>query len=148
MQNLVDLVRIKNEDAKIYETGQCQIQECPPANIVKLNNRYNKFQSAMNSLEKLQLRYSVLSLLSNGSVSLFNDSLINLVKYLSMPENSGSEEATELSAYILDQMTTMTMEYENESVLTDFLQLFKTMIERNQSRRELEGLKKSAHLIP
>ena len=64
MQNLVDLVRIKNEDAQIHEIGQCWILECHPGDIVGLASRRDRFQSAMNTLEKLQLRYSVLSLLS------------------------------------------------------------------------------------
>lgn len=76
----------------------------------------------MNRLDKLQLRYAVLSLLSSGRVSLFNDSLIALVEYLSLPHIGGLDETADLSAFVLDQMTTL--EAEEDPIKVDFLSLF------------------------
>lgn len=101
----------------------------------------------MDSLTKLQLRYSVLSLLSSGRVSLFNDSLITLVEYLSLPHVSGLDETAELSAFALDKMMTILVA-EDSPVKMNFLDLFKTTVCQEETRKELEGWKKLTHLMP
>ena len=45
-------------------------------------------------------------------------------------------------------MTTVTLESEDDPVQTDFLELFMTMVEKGESRQELERLMKFTHLIP
>lgn len=145
MKNLVDLVRLKNGGAKIYQTNQCVIQECEPDIARELAERRDRFNAAMNNLDKLQLRYSVLSLLSVGRVSLFNDSLIALVEHLYFPQNSGLDETAELSAFVLDQMTLVS---DGDPVKMDLLNMFTTMMSEGESRKELKGLQKFTHLTP
>jgi len=58
----------------------------------------------MNNTKHLNLRYSLLALLSSGQVSLFNESLIRLAERLLTEEMSRNEDEAELSAYILDSL--------------------------------------------
>ena len=68
--------------------------------IMKRNKVFN------NHLEKLRLPtiFSIMALLSNDKVNLFNDELINFVEYLIVTDHNKNEEMANLSAFIIDKM--------------------------------------------
>ena len=53
MQNLADLVRMKNQDAKIYEDDDCVIGLCSKATNKELIARRKAFGEAIDKLKHL-----------------------------------------------------------------------------------------------
>ena len=58
----------------------------------------------MNNQRFLELRYSVMALLSQGHVCLFNESLKKLTELLLTEEICGTDDDVEYSAFIIDQL--------------------------------------------
>ena len=102
MKNLVDLVLLKNHYVEVYEDAT--IEECSRQESDSLIQRSNTFRAIMNNQRFLQLRYSVMALLSQGHVCLFNGSLISLIELLLTEEMSGTAEVANFSAFVLNQL--------------------------------------------
>ena len=53
---------------------------------------------------RIQLRYSIMALLSENKINLFNDSIITLMSCLHKAGWSASEEVADYGAFLLDKM--------------------------------------------
>ena len=70
IDNLVSLLRLKNRYIEFCENAT--IDECAQEVSQALTQRSNTFRAIMNNQRFMQLRYSVIALLSQGHVCLFN----------------------------------------------------------------------------
>ena len=71
-------------------------------NIKELYQRSLRFDHCLEHL-RIQLRYSVLALLSENKVSIFNEDLIELMNILQQDFNSTDEDA-DYGSFLLDRM--------------------------------------------
>lgn len=69
----------------------------------KLMSRSYKFYARLKKL-RIQLRYSLMALLSENKVSLFNDSIITLMEVLITNEWNSEEKTADYGAFLLDKM--------------------------------------------
>ena len=72
-------------------------------NLKELKTRSRDFLIELNKL-RIQLRYSLLALLSENKVSIFNETLITLMKNLHEKNWSQTEDTADYGSFLLDKM--------------------------------------------
>lgn len=71
--------------------------------LKELKNRSCRFLSLLDQL-KVQLRYSVMALLSENKITLFNDSIVTLVQLLIAKGWSLTQDTADYGSFLLDKM--------------------------------------------
>ena len=103
---MIEVVKHKNPSVKI--DNQIKVQILEKESIVKigktLNSRAHKFIVKFNEL-RLPLRYSVMALLSNNRVSIFNETLVPFVNQLAIDKKWNSDKYSDYGSFIIDQMS-------------------------------------------
>lgn len=133
----------KNPSIKIYNHLTVQILE--KESIVKigktLNSRAHKFIVKFDEL-RLPLRYSIMALISNNRVSIFNETLVPFVNQLAIDKKWNSDKYSDYGSYIIDQMS-----YElnpRSKVPQDLTEFFRKQLEVAENREHYDMLLKSA----
>lgn len=106
--NLLDILTKRCPDAVISEvSGSLGVQILEPQQQIdemkKLIARADFFKLMIDKM-RLQLRYSVMALVSENRVTLFNDSLTNLMHSLLMKKWNDTESTANYAAFIIDKM--------------------------------------------
>ncbi len=66
-----------------------------------LNSRAHKFIVKFDEL-RLPLRYSIMALISNNRVSIFNETLVPFVNQLAIDKKWNSDKYSDYGSYIID----------------------------------------------
>jgi hypothetical protein len=102
----IDALKISNNSCKISE-GNLKVQNLTnnetKSQIKNLAAFSLRFSTLFNQLS-LQLRYAVMSLLSNSRVSLFNESLIGLMKVLIDQGWCLKQQTSDYGSVLIDNM--------------------------------------------
>ena len=106
--NLLDILTKRCPDAVISEvSGSLGAQILEPKQQIdemkKLIARADFFKIMIDKM-RLQLRYSIMALVSENRVTLFNDSLTNLMHSLLMKKWNDTESTANYAAFIIDKM--------------------------------------------
>lgn len=134
MKNLFELIRLRNNfKTKLFQSHECEIRECEDAEVARFNQRKEEFVSLMNKYNSLQLRYSIMALISQGLVSLFNDSLIELMQYALSFDGSHGQESADFASFAIDQMSHELCKQANSSEMVDLIELFLKTQEKSKA---------------
>ena len=92
----------RNPNCKIRDWTYVKDNARSLDNVKELYQRSLRFDKILENL-KIQLRYSILALLSENKVTIFNDDIINLMGVLERDFNVSDEEA-DFGSFLVDRM--------------------------------------------